>query len=185
MRPARPVTGAATVAVSIAAPAALGLLAAGGPAYADTTGATARSGPVAATSVGGVPGEQGGGDGPAGTGHNTPLGGVNVPSLLDSVGGLNAVPGLGTTARNEGSNDRGDRNSNGDGGSSGRDDASSGRDGSSSGPEGPRGHVKTGVGGSVRSDTTQIAAGAGVVAGAAAGGAWLLRRRASGTQGAG
>ncbi|MFJ2896066.1 hypothetical protein ACIO87_14430 [Streptomyces sp. NPDC087218] len=75
-----------------------------------------------------------------------------------------------------------------DGSSSGRDDSSSEYDGSSSGhrpPTGPTGHVKTGVGGSVRSDTTQIAAGAGVLAVAAVGGAWLLRRRASGTQGAG
>ncbi|WP_406363624.1 hypothetical protein [Streptomyces sp. NBC_01579] len=47
---------------------------------------------------------------------------------------------------------------------------------------GPSGHVKTGVGGSVRPDTTQIAAGVGVLAASAVGGAWLLRRRASGTQ---
>ncbi|MFB6507732.1 hypothetical protein ACFYXP_02015 [Streptomyces sp. NPDC002466] len=75
-----------------------------------------------------------------------------------------------------------------DGSSSGRDDSSSEHDGSSSGhrpPTGPTGHVETGVGGSVRSDTTQIAAGAGVLAVTAVGGAWLLRRRASGTQGAG
>ncbi|GGV77645.1 hypothetical protein GCM10015535_11230 [Streptomyces gelaticus] len=77
-------------------------------------------------------------------------------------------------------------------GSGKRDDSSSsGHDSSASGqrpgdtPTGPTGHVKTGVGGSVRPDTTQIAAGAGVLATAAVGGAWLLRRRASGTQGAG
>ncbi|MEV0490843.1 hypothetical protein [Streptomyces atratus] len=56
-----------------------------------------------------------------------------------------------------------------------------GRD-SSTGPTSPSGHVKTGVGGSVRPDTSQIAAGAGVLAASAVGGAWLLRRRASGTQ---
>lgn len=79
-----------------------------------------------------------------------------------------------------------------DGSSSGHDNSSSsGRDSSASGqrpgdtPTGPTGHVKTGVGGSVRPDSTQIAAGAGVLATAAVGGAWLLRRRASGTQGAG
>ncbi|MEU2130966.1 hypothetical protein [Streptomyces sp. NPDC018352] len=98
--------------------------------------------------------------------------------------------------------DRGDSSSSGreNSSSSGRD-SSGGReswspskeggsgkhDGSSSGnrPDGPTGHVKTGVGGSVRPDTTQIAAGAGVLAATAVGGAWLLRRRASGTQTAG
>ncbi|MEU2245603.1 hypothetical protein [Streptomyces sp. NPDC019224] len=52
-------------------------------------------------------------------------------------------------------------------------------------PTAPSGPVKTGVGGSVGPDTTQIAAGAGALAAAAVGGAWLLRRRASGTQDAG
>ncbi|WP_031070233.1 hypothetical protein [Streptomyces sp. NRRL S-118] len=47
----------------------------------------------------------------------------------------------------------------------------------------PSGHVKTGVGGSVGPDTAQIAAGAAVLAAAAVGGVWLLRRRASGAQG--
>ncbi|MFD3913967.1 hypothetical protein [Streptomyces sp. NPDC058603] len=47
---------------------------------------------------------------------------------------------------------------------------------------GPRGHVRTGVGGSVTPDTTQIAAGVAILAVTAAGGTWLLRRRASGTQ---
>ncbi|MCT4352807.1 hypothetical protein M5362_06640 [Streptomyces sp. Je 1-79] len=46
----------------------------------------------------------------------------------------------------------------------------------------PSGHVSTGVGGSVGPDTTQIAAGAAVLAAAAVGGTWLLRRRASGAQ---
>ncbi|MGW1884860.1 hypothetical protein [Streptomyces sp. NPDC001970] len=47
----------------------------------------------------------------------------------------------------------------------------------------PIGHVKTGTGGSVGPDTTQIAAGVAVLAAAAAGGTWRLRRRASGAQG--
>ncbi|MFD7530972.1 hypothetical protein ACFV8E_25795 [Streptomyces sp. NPDC059849] len=107
--------------------------------------------------------------------------------------------------------DQGEGTDRGDSSSSGREDSSSSgrenwspseeggsgkQDGSSSGnspegpkgpdgPDGPTGHVKTGVGGSVRPDTTQIAAGAGVLAATAVGGAWLLRRRASGTQGAG
>ncbi|WP_405936646.1 hypothetical protein OG338_07955 [Streptomyces sp. NBC_00726] len=80
---------------------------------------------------------------------------------------------------------------------SGRDETGSGRDQTGSGretpsghwasaaPTAPSGHVKTGVGGSVGPDTTQIAAGAGVLAAAAVGGAWLLRRRASGTRDAG
>lgn len=49
-------------------------------------------------------------------------------------------------------------------------------------PTRPAGHVKTGVGGSAGPDTTQIAAGAAVLAAAAVGGTWLLRRRASGTR---
>lgn len=69
----------------------------------------------------------------------------------------------------------------------GRDDTGSGQrepsgHRTSAPPTAPSGHVKTGVGGSVGPDTTQIAAGAGVLAAAAVGGAWLLRRRASGTQ---
>lgn len=47
----------------------------------------------------------------------------------------------------------------------------------------PAGHVRTGVGGSVGPDTTQIAAGAGVIAAAAVGGVLLMRRRANGTHG--
>ncbi|MEV6420587.1 hypothetical protein [Streptomyces sp. NPDC051662] len=47
---------------------------------------------------------------------------------------------------------------------------------------GPTGHVRTGVGGSVGPDTTQIAAGVAMLAAAAVGGTWLLRRRASGAQ---
>ncbi|MFE5731327.1 hypothetical protein ACFQ7A_10570 [Streptomyces sp. NPDC056528] len=47
----------------------------------------------------------------------------------------------------------------------------------------PSGHVQTGVGGSVGPDTTRVAAGAAVLAAAAVGGVWLLRRRASGARG--
>ncbi|MFC8508389.1 hypothetical protein ACFU3J_20700 [Streptomyces sp. NPDC057411] len=47
----------------------------------------------------------------------------------------------------------------------------------------PSGHVQTGVGGSVGPDTAQVTAGAAVLAAAAVGGTWLLRRRASGAQG--
>ncbi|MFB7862357.1 MULTISPECIES: hypothetical protein [unclassified Streptomyces] len=46
----------------------------------------------------------------------------------------------------------------------------------------PSGHVQTGVGGSVGADTAQITAGVAVLAAAAVGGTWLLRRRASGAQ---
>ncbi|MGQ4489758.1 hypothetical protein ACN6LM_000077 [Streptomyces sp. SAS_281] len=72
----------------------------------------------------------------------------------------------------------------------GRDETGAGRETpsghrTSAAPTAPSGHVKTGVGGSVGPDTTQIAAGAGVLAAAAVGGAWLLRRRASGTRDAG
>ncbi|WP_369778792.1 hypothetical protein [Streptomyces sp. R33] len=49
---------------------------------------------------------------------------------------------------------------------------------------GPQGHVRTGVGGGTTStvDPTKITAGAAVLAAAAVGGTWLLRRRASGTR---
>ncbi|MGW4199537.1 hypothetical protein [Streptomyces sp. NPDC004726] len=47
----------------------------------------------------------------------------------------------------------------------------------------PRGHVRTGLGGSVGPDTTQITAGAAVLAATAVGGALLLRRRARDAQG--
>ncbi|MFF2408922.1 hypothetical protein [Streptomyces sp. NPDC058092] len=247
MRPARLVTGTAASAVTIAT---LGLFTAGQPAYAGDAG-TLRVGSAAAPRTNGGPEAQGGdgdnGDSPSGSGRDTPFG-LNVPSLLDSVGGLNAFSGLNTPSRDEGSNERGSGNRNQsedwgsgkhnsssgrDSSSSGRDSSSSGRDNSSSGhdnsssgrdnssgrdsssssgrdnsssghsnsssgrdssssgrddstvPTGPSGHVKTGVGGSVRSDTSQIAAGAGVLAAAAVGGTWLLRRRASGTQEAG
>ncbi|MFD5057284.1 hypothetical protein [Streptomyces sp. NPDC058394] len=77
-----------------------------------------------------------------------------------------------------GGRDTGNGNGNGNGGR----DTGNGDGGGYDSPTGPSGHVKTGVGGSVRPDTTQIAAGVGVLAASAVGGAWLLRRRASGTQ---
>ncbi|WP_327428544.1 hypothetical protein [Streptomyces sp. NBC_01236] len=44
----------------------------------------------------------------------------------------------------------------------------------------PRGHVNTGVGGALGPDPTQTAAGVAALAVAAAGGTWLLHRRARG-----
>ncbi|MGW3691562.1 hypothetical protein [Streptomyces sp. NPDC005125] len=97
--------------------------------------------------------------------------------------------GNGNGGRETGNGDSGREtgNGNGDGGretGNGDDgrETGNGDDGGYDSPTGPSGHVKTGVGGSVRPDTTQIAAGVGVLAASAVGGAWLLRRRASGTQ---
>lgn len=50
----------------------------------------------------------------------------------------------------------------------------------SSGAQMPRGHVKTGVGGALGPDPVQTAAGVAALAVAAAGGTWLLHRRARG-----
>ncbi|MFF1846956.1 hypothetical protein ACFVW9_35415 [Streptomyces sp. NPDC058217] len=92
------------------------------------------------------------------------------------------------TGNGNGGRDTGNGNGNGgrdtgNGNGNGGRDTGSGNGGDSyDSPSGPSGHVKTGVGGSVRPDTTQIAAGVGVLAASAVGGAWLLRRRASGTQ---
>ncbi|MGA4842062.1 hypothetical protein [Streptomyces sp. G45] len=47
-------------------------------------------------------------------------------------------------------------------------------------PVHPRGHVKTGVGGALGPDPVQTAAGVAALAIAAAGGTWLLHRRARG-----
>ncbi|GHE84123.1 hypothetical protein GCM10018785_60040 [Streptomyces longispororuber] len=47
-------------------------------------------------------------------------------------------------------------------------------------PVHPRGHVKTGVGGALGPDPVQTAAGVAALAVAAAGGTWLLHRRARG-----
>ncbi|MGW1102616.1 hypothetical protein [Streptomyces sp. NPDC002540] len=230
MRAARPVTGIAASAVTIAT---LGLFfSAGPPAYAADTGALrigSAGAPRADSDREGHGRDGDGANNSSGSGFNSPFG-LNVPSLLDSAGGLNAFSGLRTPSR-EGSNERGsgDRNQSEDGGSgrhdsssgrnnsssghdssSGRNDSSSGRDnsgrdntgrdsagrnssgrdnssgqGDSSVPNAPSGRVRTGVGGSVRPDTSQITAGAGVLAATVVGGAWLLRRRASGTQEAG
>ncbi|WP_327241055.1 hypothetical protein OG243_30030 [Streptomyces sp. NBC_01318] len=81
-----------------------------------------------------------------------------------------------------GGRDTGNGNGGRDTGNGGRDTGNGDGGGGYDSPTGPSGHVKTGVGGSVRPDTTQIAAGVGVLAASAVGGAWLLRRRASGTQ---
>ncbi|MET9585172.1 hypothetical protein ABZY10_19110 [Streptomyces sp. NPDC006539] len=94
------------------------------------------------------------------------------------------------TGNGNGGRDTGNGNGNGNGGrdtgngngNGGRDTGNGNGNGGYGSPSGPSGHVKTGVGGSVRPDTTQIAAGVGVLAASAVGGAWLLRRRASGTQ---
>ncbi|MET8270825.1 hypothetical protein [Streptomyces sp. NPDC005096] len=81
-----------------------------------------------------------------------------------------------------GNGNSGRETGNGNGNGNGGRETGNGNDGGYDSPTGPSGHVKTGVGGSVRPDTTQIAAGVGVLAASAVGGAWLLRRRASGTQ---
>ncbi|MCX5313264.1 hypothetical protein [Streptomyces sp. NBC_00154] len=86
--------------------------------------------------------------------------------------------GNGNGGRDTGNGNGGRDTGNGNGGR----DTGNGDGGGYDSPTGPSGHVKTGVGGSVRPDTTQIAAGVGVLAASAVGGAWLLRRRASGTQ---
>ncbi|SFT10865.1 hypothetical protein [Streptomyces sp. ok210] len=88
------------------------------------------------------------------------------------------------TGNGNGGRDTGNGNGNdtGNGNGNGGGDTGNGGGDSYGSPSGPSGHVKTGVGGSVRPDTTQIAAGVGVLAASAVGGAWLLRRRASGTQ---
>ncbi|MGW1193146.1 hypothetical protein [Streptomyces sp. NPDC002559] len=125
--------------------------------------------------------ESGGRDNPSGHDSSSSSGHDSSSSGHDSS----------SSGRDDWSSSGGEDPAKHDGSSSGHDSSSSEYDGSSSGhrpsttPVGPTGHVKTGVGGSVRSDTTQIAAGAGVLAVTAVGGAWLLRRRASGTQGAG
>ncbi|MFD8566283.1 hypothetical protein [Streptomyces sp. NPDC057694] len=52
--------------------------------------------------------------------------------------------------------------------------------GGSPGAQMPRGHVETGVGGALGPDPVQTAAGVAALAVAAAGGTWLLHRRARG-----
>ncbi|GAA3485354.1 hypothetical protein [Streptomyces yanii] len=91
-------------------------------------------------------------------------------------------PGRKPSTGNESGRDTGNGTGRDNGSGSGRDTGNGRGQDSPSVPTSPSGHVKTGVGGSVRPDTSQIAAGAGVLAASAVGGAWLLRRRASGTQ---
>ncbi|SCY85753.1 hypothetical protein SAMN02745898_104238 [Streptomyces sp. 136MFCol5.1] len=95
-------------------------------------------------------------------------------------GGRDTGNGNGNGGRDTGNGNGGRDTGNGNGNGGG--DTGNGGGDSYGSPSGPSGHVKTGVGGSVRPDTTQIAAGVGVLAASAVGGAWLLRRRASGTQ---
>ncbi|WP_329166833.1 hypothetical protein OHB49_28395 [Streptomyces sp. NBC_01717] len=99
-------------------------------------------------------------------------------------GGRDTGNGNGNGGRDTGNgNGNGGRDTGNGNGNGGRDTGNGDGGGDSyDSPSGPSGHVKTGVGGSVRPDTTQIAAGVGVLAASAVGGAWLLRRRASGTQ---
>ncbi|MFD7757286.1 hypothetical protein [Streptomyces sp. NPDC059757] len=99
-------------------------------------------------------------------------------------GGRDTGNGNGNGGRDTGNgNGNGGRDTGNGNGNGGRDTGNGVGGGDSyDSPSGPSGHVKTGVGGSVRPDTTQIAAGVGVLAASAVGGAWLLRRRASGTQ---
>ncbi|MEV7234895.1 hypothetical protein AB0N06_13235 [Streptomyces sp. NPDC051020] len=115
---------------------------------------------------------------PFGTGNSTGNGsgrdngnGTERNTGRDTGNGQGRDNGNGTTGNGQG----------GDTGNGQSGDTGNGYDGSTV-PLSPTGHVKTGVGGSVRPDTSQIAAGAGVLAASAVGGAWLLRRRASGTQ---
>ncbi|MFD4226785.1 hypothetical protein [Streptomyces sp. NPDC058545] len=120
----------------------------------------------------------GNGNGGRDTGRDTGNGNGNGNGGRDTGNG-NGNGGR-DTGNGNGDGGRDTGNGNGDGG---RDTGNGdGGDDSYDSPSGPSGHVKTGVGGSVRPDTTQIAAGVGVLAASAVGGAWLLRRRASGTQ---
>ncbi|MGY4915036.1 hypothetical protein ACWD9K_07340 [Streptomyces sp. 900116325] len=116
----------------------------------------------------------GNGNGGRDTGNGNGNGGRDTGNGNGGGGGRDTGNGNGNGGRDTG---------NGNGGGGGRDTGNGNGGGDSYGsPSGPSGHVKTGVGGSVRPDTTQIAAGVGVLAVSAVGGAWLLRRRASGTQ---
>ncbi|MGW9132112.1 hypothetical protein [Streptomyces sp. NPDC055681] len=116
--------------------------------------------------------ETGNGNGNGNGGHETGNGGRET--------GNGNGNGNGNGGHETGNGGRETGNGNGNGGR----DTGNGNEGGGGydSPTGPSGHVKTGVGGSVRPDTTQIAAGVGVLAASAVGGAWLLRRRASGTQ---
>ncbi|WP_329453135.1 hypothetical protein OG894_28420 [Streptomyces sp. NBC_01724] len=126
----------------------------------------------------------GNGNGGRDTGNGNGNGGRDTGNG-NGNGGRDTGNGNGNGGRDTGNgNGNGGRDTgNGNGNGNGGRDTGNGNGGDSYGsPSGPSGHVKTGVGGSVRPDTTQIAAGVGVLAASAVGGAWLLRRRASGTQ---
>ncbi|WP_371796262.1 hypothetical protein [Streptomyces sp. NBC_01718] len=131
--------------------------------------------------------DTGNGNGGRDTGNGNGNGGRDTGN---GNGGRDTGNGNGGRDTGNGNGGRDTGNGNGNGGrdtgngNGGRDTGNgNGGGGDSYGsPSGPSGHVKTGVGGSVRPDTTQIAAGVGVLAASAVGGAWLLRRRASGTQ---
>ncbi|MFE7710721.1 hypothetical protein ACFU6I_34195 [Streptomyces sp. NPDC057486] len=128
-------------------------------------------------------------------GNQNPFGigssaGQNSSSGFGNSRSDETLPGRKPSTGNESGRDTGNGTGRDNGSGSGPDtgngsgpDTGNGRgQDSSTVPTSPSGHVNTGVGGSVRPDTSQIAAGAGVLAASAVGGAWLLRRRASGTQ---
>ncbi|MFF7574783.1 hypothetical protein ACFZBE_07270 [Streptomyces sp. NPDC008061] len=119
----------------------------------------------------------GNGNGGRDTGNGNGNGGRDTGNG-NGNGGRDTGNGNGGRDTGNGNGGRDTGNGNGNGGG----DTGNGGGDSYGSPSGPSGHVKTGVGGSVRPDTTQIAAGVGVLAASAVGGAWLLRRRASGTQ---
>ncbi|MEU8830879.1 hypothetical protein [Streptomyces sp900116325] len=128
----------------------------------------------------------GNGNGGRDTGNGNGNGGRDTGNG-NGNGGRDTGNGNGNGGRDTGNGNGGRDTGNGNGGrdtgnGNGGGDTGNGGGDSYGSPSGPSGHVKTGVGGSVRPDTTQIAAGVGVLAASAVGGAWLLRRRASGTQ---
>ncbi|WP_371799668.1 hypothetical protein OG963_30190 [Streptomyces sp. NBC_01707] len=132
--------------------------------------------------------DTGNGNGGRDTGNGNGNGGRDTGNG-NGNGGRDTGNGNGNGGRDTGNGNGGRDTGNGNGGrdtgngnGNGGGDTGNGGGDSYGSPSGPSGHVKTGVGGSVRPDTTQIAAGVGVLAASAVGGAWLLRRRASGTQ---
>ncbi|MGW3737522.1 hypothetical protein [Streptomyces sp. NPDC005148] len=128
--------------------------------------------------------DTGNGNGGRDTGNGNGNGGRDTGNG-NGNGGRDTGNGNGNGGRDTGNGNGGRDTGNGNGGrdtGNGNGNGNGGGGGGSDSPSGPSGHVKTGVGGSVRPDTTQIAAGVGVLAASAVGGAWLLRRRASGTQ---
>ncbi|MET7547503.1 hypothetical protein ABZS95_09760 [Streptomyces sp. NPDC005479] len=131
---------------------------------------------------GGTGRDTGNGNGGRDTGNGNGNGGRDTGNG-NGNGGRDTGNGNGNGGRDTGNGNGNGGRDTGNGNGNGGRDTGNGNGGDSYGsPSGPSGHVKTGVGGSVRPDTTQIAAGVGVLAASAVGGAWLLRRRASGTQ---